>query len=162
METAIAWVVQHGYAGIFFALMLGIVGLPIPDETVLVFTGYLISQDRLAALPSLVCALLGSVCGITVSYAIGRTFGLYLVQTFGRYVHVSHERLNRAHRWFQRMGRWSLALGYYVPGVRHLTAYVAGAAGLEFPTFALFAYSGGLIWSVTFIAIGYVGGRGWA
>ena len=41
MEGVFEWVARYGYAGIFLALVLGIVGLPIPDETLLVFCGYL-------------------------------------------------------------------------------------------------------------------------
>ena len=47
MEAVFGWISTYGYAGIFFALVLGIVGLPIPDETVMVFCGYLISTGRL-------------------------------------------------------------------------------------------------------------------
>ena len=39
MQSLLAWLTQHGYSGLFFLLMLGIVGLPIPDETLLVFCG---------------------------------------------------------------------------------------------------------------------------
>ena len=45
----------------------------------------------------------GSVCGITVSYALGRTFGMPLVHRYGRYVHLTRSasegaRLVRARR----------------------------------------------------------------
>ncbi|MGE0129832.1 MAG: hypothetical protein AB7U82_17260 [Blastocatellales bacterium] len=33
VETLMQWISQHGYAGIFLLLMLGIVGLPATDET---------------------------------------------------------------------------------------------------------------------------------
>ena len=41
METVILWITEYGYIALFFLLMLGIVGLPIPDETIMVFSGYL-------------------------------------------------------------------------------------------------------------------------
>lgn len=162
MESVLHWVTQHGYVGIFLLLVLGIIGLPIPDETLLTFAGYLIYRGRLQPLATVVSAFLGSVCGITLSYALGRTFGLYLVRHYGRYFHVTEEKLDQVHRWFDRIGRWALTFGYYVPGVRHVTAYVAGASRLQLPIFALFAYGGGLLWSVTFIALGYFLGERWA
>jgi membrane protein DedA with SNARE-associated domain len=162
METVLQWVAHYGYVAIFSLLVLGIIGLPIPDETMLLFVGYLIYRGQLRLLPSLLSAFLGSLCGITLSYAIGRTFGLYLVKTYGRYVHVTDARMDQVHRWFRQMGRWSLTFGYYVPGVRHLTAYVAGASRLELPVFALFAYSGALVWSSTFIGLGYALGQRWS
>ncbi len=71
------------------------------------------------------------------------------------------ERVHRVHDWFHRVGGFTLTLGYFVPGVRHLTAYVAGASELEYRTFALFAYPGGLLWISTFLTLGYFLGDRW-
>ncbi len=155
-------VVRFGYAGIFSLLMLGIVGLPIPDETLLLFAGYLIYKGALHLFPTLAAAWLGTMCGISLSYGLGRAFGLYALRHHGRYIHLSEKSVNRAHDWFQRMGRWSLFFGYFLPGIRHLTAYAAGASKLELPTFAIFAYTGGLIWSAGFIVAGYFLEERWA
>ena len=162
MQTVLHWVTLYGYEAIFFLLVLGIVGLPIPDETLLTFAGYLVFKGHLRLLPTLAAAFLGSLCGITLSYVLGRTFGLYLVRHYGHYVRLTDEKIHQAHDWFRRAGRWSLTFGYFLPGIRHLTAYVAGASELELPVFALFAYTGGCIWSVTFISIGYFLGEEWA
>lgn len=161
-QNAHDWVAQYGDAGIFLLLVLGIVAFPIPDETVLTYAGYLVFKGRLPLIPTLVSGLLGSVCGITISYVLGRTVGLYLIRKYGRFVRITDEKINRAHWWYEHSGRWSLVFGYYVPGIRHLTAFVAGASKLEFPIFAVFAYIGGLIWSFGFIAVGYFSGKGWA
>jgi membrane protein DedA with SNARE-associated domain len=45
--------------------------------------------------------------------------------------------------------------------VRHFTAYAAGMSDLEPHIFALFAYSGGLLWSLSFISLGYYLGERW-
>lgn len=161
MQTAVYWITHYGYAGIFSLLALGIVGLPIPDETLLVFVGYLIFRGKLHTVPAFVSAFAGAVCGITLSYGLGRGFGAYLVPRWHRFLHLSPERLERVQDWFRRSGRWVLVFGYYVPGVRHLTAYVAGTSGLPFPAFAVFAYVGGFVWSLSFISFGYFLGEGW-
>ena len=67
----------------------------------------------------------------------------------------------KVHDWFERIGRWSLFLGYYVAGVRHFTAMVAGASDLEYPVFAAFAYAGAFTWVLTFLSIGYFLGDQW-
>src|SRR5260370_29382653 len=82
METALQWVAHYGYVAIFSLLVLGIIGLPIPDETLLLFVGYLIYRGQLRPIPSLISAFLGSLCWITLSYAFGRTFGLHVVKTY--------------------------------------------------------------------------------
>jgi membrane protein DedA with SNARE-associated domain len=54
-----------------------------------------------------------------------------------------------------------LTIGYFVPGVRHVIAIVAGSSGLEYRTFALFAYAGALFWTGIFITAGYYLGEQW-
>ncbi len=161
MDLITEWISQYGYFGLFGLLMLGIVGLPVPDETLLTFSGYLIFKGRLIFPLTFLAAILGSSCGISLSYWLGRSLGLYLVHRYGKYAFITPERLEAAHGWFLRRGKWSLPIGYFVPGVRHLTAYVAGASRLEPRTFALFAYSGAIVWSTTFILLGYFLGEQW-
>jgi membrane protein DedA with SNARE-associated domain len=101
------------------------------------------------------------MCGITVSYVIGRTLGLALLHKYGYLIHVTAEQMERVRQWFERWGKWSLMVGYFLPGVRHLTAYMAGTSQLSLMVFTLFAYTGACLWSATFIAIGYTVGEGW-
>jgi len=162
MEAHIlAWIGQYGYLAIFFGLMFGIVGLPVPDETLLTFSGYLIYQRKLHFALAFPAALGGSVCGITLSYWLGRKFGMAVIHRYGRYVHIREAQIDQAHRWFARVGHWSLTIGYFIPGVRHVTAFAAGLSELELPQFALFAYSGALLWVAVFLSLGYFLGERW-
>jgi membrane protein DedA with SNARE-associated domain len=141
--------------------MAGIVGLPIPDETLLVFYGALIARGVLRPEIAGFAALGGSWCGITVSYIIGRTLGIEFVHRFGAPFHLTEERLARVHQWFDRLGHWALFVGYFIAGVRHFTAIVAGTSRLEYRSFALYAYSGGALWVATFLTLGYFVGDNW-
>lgn len=165
MEAALSWALgeisHYGYAAVFVLLMLGIVGLPIPDETILVFCGYLIGRGQMSPEGAFFAALAGSWCGISLSYWIGRTFGLGVVHRFGKYLHLNDERLAKVHAWFDRIGHWALFVGYYIVGVRHFTAIIAGTSKLGFGSFMLYAWSGGLLWVSTFLTIGYFLGENW-
>jgi membrane protein DedA with SNARE-associated domain len=162
METVFHLISQYGLVAVFFLLVLGIVGLPVPDETLLTFSGFLVYKGHFQFLPTLACAYAGSVCGITISYTIGRTGGLYLIHRYGRYVRLTPERLAKVHQWFERLGRWALFFGYFMPGVRHFTAVVAGSSELEPHVFAAFAYSGAFVWVLTFVSLGYFLGDQWS
>src|SRR5438270_7822033 len=96
-QLVLAWITQYGYLAIFFLLVFGIVGLPVPDETLLTFTGYLVFTGHLLPLPAFLSALCGSACGITISYILGRTFGLQLIHRYGRYLRITEEHVNKAH-----------------------------------------------------------------
>ncbi len=157
----IDWITRYEYPALFLLLMLGIVGLPIPDETLLLFAGYLTFAHRLAALPTLASAFGGSACGISLSYWLGRTLGHALAGSLGPRVGLDAERLQAVQAWYRLRGKYGLLVGYFVPGIRHLAAFVAGSSHVPFPIFAAFAYSGGLLWSMSFLSLGYVLGDEW-
>jgi len=155
MEYIFSWINEYGYWALFALLMLGILGLPIPDETLLMFAGYLVSQGQLQFQPTLATAFLGSACGISLSYALGWWIGPTIVKKCESMFHLDPGALDQAKIWFQRKGKYALFFGYYLPGVRHLTALLAGSSRLPLSTFGLFAYSGGFAWTLTFIVLGY-------
>lgn len=133
-----------------------------PDETLLVFCGYLIYKGKLSMLGTWAGGALGAVCGITGSYIIGRTLGLGFIHSrFGKWLHITDDRIHKVHDWFHRLGHWALVAGYFIPGVRHFTAIVAGTSCLEYGPFALFAYSGALLWVSAFIGLGYYFAEDW-
>ena len=159
MENLHLWISQYVYLGIFSLLMLGIIGLPVPDETLLTLSGYLIFHGELKLIPTFLAAYFGSIAGVSISYAIGSTFGYHILLKYGHYIRFTEERMKKAHLWFEKIGRWSLPVGYFIPGVRHVVAIFAGTSKLQMWEFALFAYSGGLIWTLSFLSIGYFFGK---
>ncbi len=162
MPASVAfWIHAYGPLGLFVLLFLGVFGLPVPDETLLTFAGVLVRNGDLHFTTAYTAALLGSMGGISLSYTIGRVFGLGAVERFGRWIHVTREDLARVERWFERSGRWLLTFGYFIPGVRHFTAIVAGSSRLPVPVFARFAYAGAALWALTFMTFGWYVGPAW-
>jgi membrane protein DedA with SNARE-associated domain len=160
-QQVLAWIAQYGYLAIFLLLIFGIVGLPVPDETLLTFSGYLIYKGHLSLFLAFGTAVAGSASGITISYWLGRTFGVKLIHRYGKYLHITEARIQKTHTWFERVGHWGLTFGYFIPGVRHFTAYAAGMSEVEPHQFALFAYSGACLWVATFLSLGYFLGERW-
>ena len=155
------WISLHGYLGIFSLLLLGILGIPVPDETLLLFCGYLISRGTLHAIPLLISSFLGSASGISLSYALGRLLGMQVILRFGKYIGIHTGQLEKVHNWFKGIGHWTLVVGYFVPGVRHLTALIAGISILETRSFMTYAYLGAFLWVSVFLSLGYMFGEKW-
>lgn len=154
------WIASYGLSALFGLLVLGVVGLPVPDETLLAFAGVLVRQGHLGFAVTWMAAALGSMCGISLSYVLGRTAGITLALRYGKWLRISPAHLRRVEQWMEHGGKWTLTFGYFVPGVRHLTAVVAGASALPPRIFMTFAYTGAALWSLTFITLGwYVGER---
>lgn len=152
------WLARYGAPVLFAAQVLGIFGLPIPDELLLTVSGALVRKGELSMVPVVFAAIGGSSSGITLSYVLGRTVG---VAGLRRVVRVHEESLRRAEGLFHRFGGWLLAFGYFIPGVRHVTAIIAGSTRLNFRFFASCAYPGAVLWSLTFLALGYYAGNSW-
>ncbi|MBS0637543.1 MAG: DedA family protein, partial [Verrucomicrobia bacterium] len=155
------WIEHYGVFALFGLLALGIIALPIPDESLMVVAGVLMFEGSLAIPHTLLACYLGTMTGITVSYFLGRTLGKYVIHRFGGWVGITPEMLKNSYTWFRHYGTWTLLFGYFIPGIRHLTGIIAGSIALEYPLFALFAYIGAILWASTFMALGYFFGNYW-
>lgn len=160
-ETLTNWLLYYGSFSLFVLMAMGIILLPVPEETLMVAAGILIGQGKLELIPTMLAAYLGSCCGITTSYLIGRTIGHRLLEKYGGWIGITPEKIQRAHDWFEHYGKWTLAFGYFIPGVRHFTGVCAGTSYLEYSHFALFAYCGAIFWVSLFLSLGYFLGDYW-
>ncbi len=153
---------HYQYFAIFALLMLGIVGPLIPDETILVLSGIFVHTGQMRFLPALAAGTAGSICGISLSYAIG----LYGYESLDRVWPAAHrfvqEHIIKAERWFRRFGKWTLFFGYFVAGVRHFTALFAGISRMSYGDFWPFAYTGAFCWTLSFLSVGYFAGSQWS
>ncbi|WP_373230587.1 DedA family protein [Cohnella sp.] len=157
----LGWLItRYGYIGIFSALAVGIVGLPVPDEVLLTYVGYNVFQGKMMFLLALVSAFLGAVTGISISYAIGLKLGLPFLKKFGPKIHISQGRIEYTQNLFKKYGNVVLVV-YFIPGVRHLIAYIAGISRMDLRKFMIFAYRGAFLWSITFISLGHELGERW-
>lgn len=125
------------------------------------YVGFLVSQGHMSFTTALAVSVLGSVVGMTISYVLGRYFGLPLVNRFGSKVGIKNDHLEKVHEWYQKYGPFVLTIGYFLPGIRHVTAFSAGMSRLRISRFAVYAYSGGFIWVLTFISLGRLLGVHW-
>lgn len=158
-ETLSFWLIHYGSFALFLLLALGIIALPIPEETLMVLAGILMHKGLLQIPPTVMATYAGSICGISISYVLGRTLGNYFIHKYGSWIGLTEQRLQQAHSWFERFGKWSLLIGYFIPGVRHFTGFSAGVTNLEYKQFAIFAYIGAILWGTLFLSVGYFFGN---
>jgi membrane protein DedA with SNARE-associated domain len=161
MEGLLAWVPRYGYVAIAGLLAASIV-VPVPDDALLLFAGSLVYRGELAYVPVIGAGALGTACGMTVSYGLGRWLGAGLVERIARLVHLDAARLDASRAWYVRWGKLSVFFGYFVPGLRHVAAFLAGSSGLPWGVFTGLGYSGGLVWAAVMVTLGYFFGVEWA
>lgn len=160
-QSILHFISDYGYLGIIICLILGIVGLPLPDEVLMMFAGYMVQSGELSYVFTLIVSFAASLIGMSISFWIGSKFGYPLLHRFGPKLHISRERLERAEIWFQKYGKFAVFIGYFLPGIRHLTAYLSGIGHWKYSTFITNAAYGAVVWVVTFVSIGYYLGQDW-
>jgi membrane protein DedA with SNARE-associated domain len=160
MYALLLLITQYSYVGIFIALGLGIIGLPVPDESLIAFTGFLSSMGKLNFTFLLPVIIAGTSLGITLSYFLGKFSRRYIL---GKYDNssINAVHLQNIKELYGKYGGFALLIGYFIPGVRHLTAVFAGMNCMTYRQFALFAYTGAVLWTTTFLSLGYLLGYEW-
>jgi len=144
---------QFGYAALFFALWLGIVGMPIPDEVIVIMGGALTVSGTLQFMPAFLLTYLGVISGLSLGYVLGRFIGMPILlklrrkNKMDRYLRISENLV-----W--KYGSFALCISYFLPIVRHVMPYVVGINKMSFRRYAIFSYSIGFIWTLLFFSLG--------
>ncbi|WP_340023451.1 DedA family protein [Paenibacillus sp. FSL K6-1096] len=158
MPWVIEMISQYGYIAIFALLALGLLGLPVPDELLTLFVGYLSSTMVLDYSLSVLVCFIGSITGMMISYTIGLRVGQPVVDRYGKWVGLTPRRFASVKRWFFRFGNWTIFIAYFVPGIRHVTSYVSGISAMSFRKYLAVTVAGAFLWSLLFVSIGYLVG----
>lgn len=136
----------YGYAAVFFLVLLEDFALPSPGELVLIGTALIASQGGLQIAPLLMLAWLGAVIGDNIGFAIGYFGGARLLVRYGKRAGLTHERLDRVHRFFERYGGEVVLVARFFQGARQLNGIVAGSAGMPWRRFLVYNAIGAALW----------------
>jgi membrane protein DedA with SNARE-associated domain len=150
-------ITEWGYAAIFLIVILGNVGLPVPEETVLTVSGYLIWKGRLEAVPVILTAVTSAVIGDNVAYWLGRRYGR-LVLT--RFIKVRPERIERMQHLVLRYGMFAVFVARFVAGLRFMAGPLAGSTGLSPIRFFIGNLLGAAVYVPVAVGAGYAVGYG--
>lgn len=75
LHELLSYIEQYGYWALFFCLWLGIIGMPIPDEMIVMSGGFVSSLGILSVIPAFLLTYLGVVSGLSLGYILGKIFG---------------------------------------------------------------------------------------
>jgi membrane-associated protein len=145
-----------GLAAIIFAESGLFFGFFLPGDSLLITAGVL-SAARPDAFPiQLVIAVcfFAAVIGDAVGYTFGHRFGRRLYERpDSRFFRRSH--LLAAEEFYQRHGGKTIVIARFIPFVRTFAPIVAGTALMPYRRFAVFNFTGALLWAVGLPLAGY-------
>jgi membrane-associated protein len=147
---------QHwGYVGIFVVVVLGNVGLPVPEESVLALAGYLVHEGKLRLTLTLAVGVLSAAIGDNVGYWVGRRMGRPAIERYGHRIGITQTRMDTIARFVDRYGTLGVFGARFLPGIRVLAGPLAGAGGLPAGSFVVANLLGALCYVPYAVGIGY-------
>jgi len=143
------------YIGVFIALFLTGIGLPIPEDIILLASGYVTAEGYAhlkIMIPLSMIAILGSD---TIMYLLGRHFG----ERVFRWKPVSYifplKRLEKIHRFYDHYGKRAIFIARFTPGLRAWVYIFAGSAKMKLDIFVLMDFLAAVISVPVFIWLGF-------
>ena len=153
------WLSSWGYFGIFICVFVGNLGIPVPEELVLLAAGFLAGRHTLDLGTLYIVAILSAVTGDCCGFVIGRTGGHRLFEWLSEKSKLLRRRYERLHTFFQWHGNEAVFFARFITGARFMAGPMAGAAGMRFWSFLGWDLLGAFIWCSVMITIGYFVGN---
>jgi membrane protein DedA with SNARE-associated domain len=144
-----------GYGAIFLAVVLGNVGFPVPEETILAVGGYMAQRGEMHLPLVLVVGFVSAVTGDGLGYWIGRHYGRAAIERYGRLAFVTPARLEKVSVFVRRYGGRAVFGARFVTGLRFLAGPLAGATGLPPATFFTANVLGAIFYIPYAVGLGY-------
>ena len=149
---------------IFLLAALGELGLPATCpilESLLIFTGFQIThhEEILAAIPFLLIAFAGRLCGATALYWISFRMGDTIVNKFGGRIGITQERIEQAKHKMKSFTIPAIIVARFTPGLNILSSVVCGISRIDFRKFLVAVIIQLIIWETIFLSIGAIGSR---
>jgi membrane protein DedA with SNARE-associated domain len=142
---------DYGVAAVTVILTLEALGLPLPGETLLVFTSVLAGRGDMSLPALLIFAWAGSVLGDNIGYGIGRKLGRAAVTRHGARIGLTAARFDAVERVFARYGAVTVTFARFVNVLRQLNGIVAGTLGMEWQRFLVFNSLGAALWVAVWV-----------
>ena len=157
------YISKYGYLAIFVLIFLQETGVPnpVPNELVLMFSGYLIYSGILHFPLVLLAAVSADFIGTNILYVVFYFFGAYIIRHKPRWIPISQKTINKLTVRMSEGGIWMIYLGRLTPFIRGYTSVTAGLLQLSPRVFLPVALISALTWSGVYVITGKLLGPYW-
>lgn len=149
------------YALLFLVIFVetGVVVMPfLPGDSLLFVVGAMCGVGLMSYPLSVGLLLAAAVLGNQSNYALGRHFGPRVFKWEDSRL-FNKAAFDRAHDFYERYGGITIVAARFMPFVRTFAPFVAGVARMTRTRFTFFDVTGGALWVVGIITIGYFFGN---
>ncbi len=163
-QELIHFIANYGYYALFILIFSQEIGIPnpIPNELVLVYSGYLCSQGTFQFSRVILAAISADFIGTNILYFVFYFFGNFMLKHKPKWLPISEKAINRASQRVSKGGLWAIYVGRITPFIRGYTSIIAGILRIEPKKFLPIALISALIWSCTFVLLGKTLSNNWS
>ncbi|MDT4854303.1 Protein DedA [compost metagenome] len=153
------------YALLFLVVFMetGLIIMPLlPGDYLLFAVGLLAAStgqlDVTVVIPLLISAAL---LGDNVNYFVGSRFGKY-IKSRKKILFLKREYIEQTEEFYAKHGGLAVILARFMPIIRTVAPFVAGAGSMRYPRYILFCIIGAVIWVSSITLLGYfLGANEW-
>lgn len=153
-SLAIYLIETLGYWGVFIGMTLESACIPLPSEIIMPFAGFVVYEGQMTLWGITLVGALGNLFGSLIAYFVGLKGGRPLLEKYGKYVLITHSKLELADEWFAKYGHEAVLISRVLPVIRTFISLPAGIAHMDLKKFVIYTFLGSLPWC---FALGYIG-----
>jgi membrane protein DedA with SNARE-associated domain len=158
-----AFITNYGYLAIFLLIFIQELGVPnpLPNELVLMFSGYLAFKGILNLLFVILVSVSADIIGTGILYTLFYFLGNYILKHKPRWFPLSDKSIEKYSSKISKGGKWTIYICRVTPFVRGYTSIIAGMLQIKSKIFLPIAFVSAITWSVLCVVIGYLLGPYW-
>ncbi len=152
----IDFIANYGYFALFILIFIQEMGIPnpVPNELVLMFSGYLTLKGILIFPYIILVTVSADLIGTSILYAVFYFFGIYILKRKPRWLPTSQNTIDKLSKRITKGGRWIIYIGRIIPFIRGYISVIAGLMQIKPGVFLPIALVSAITWSVLFVAAG--------
>jgi membrane protein DedA with SNARE-associated domain/rhodanese-related sulfurtransferase len=144
------------YIGVLAAVFANQLCLPVPSVVFLITAGALAAHGEMNGSLIAILSVLPCLAADSLWFWFGRRWGSQAMRLLCRLTSDPRGCAENARRKFRHYGLPVLSVAKFLPGLDGLLPPLAGAEGVPFPRFLALDAAGSLLWSASYVRLGYV------
>jgi membrane-associated protein len=153
LDSVVEFIRQNGYLALFLSFYICLLGLPVPNEVLVMTGGWLTATEYFQPVITFFIIYLTVILNATILYLIGRFTGERFLPKFKKYRKLD-THLKRAMNLIHRYGPLAASVCYLLPIVRHVIPFLSGSLQYSYFTFARYSYLAGFFWTLCLFLTG--------
>jgi len=145
--------------GLFILMILGTLGLPFPEDAILILAGFLVANGTIRPIPAFLAVYSGLLVTDFLLYSFGKCYGRRLVEHRRFQKILSPERLLKVEEKLKKWGALAVFFGRHLFGVRAQIFLAAGVVKMPYKKFLLADGTSALLSMALWGGLGFVGGN---